>query len=144
MVGCILTGHGEFALGLASAVEMIAGPQDSFTPITFTDQEAASFPVRLREQIESYVEEQGSCLVFCDILGGSPFNQAMMIASEIPEVEVIGGTNLGMLLEILCSRGEKDTALSLAQAAVEAGKTSVEHKSIDMLGFDEEEEGEGI
>lgn len=26
MVGCILTGHGEFASGLGSAVEMVAGP----------------------------------------------------------------------------------------------------------------------
>ncbi len=144
MVGCIVTGHGQFAPGLASAVEMIAGPQDAFVPLAFTDQEAAEYPNILKNQIESFVSKEGACLVFCDILGGSPFNQAMMIASDIPQVEVVGGTNLGMLLEILCSRSDSDTAQSLAEAAVEAGRTSIEHKSIDMLGFDEVEEGDGI
>ncbi len=144
MVGCIVTGHGQFAPGLASAVEMIAGPQDAFAPLAFTDQEAAEYPNILKKQIESFVSVEGGCVVFCDILGGSPFNQSMMIASEIPEVEVVGGTNLGMLLEVLCSRTDSDTAQSLAEAAVEAGRTSIEHKSIDMLGFDEVEEGDGI
>ncbi len=144
MVGCIVTGHGQFAPGMASAVGMIAGPQEAFVPIPFTDQDAAEYPTVLKNQIESFVHLQGSCVVFCDILGGSPFNQAMMIASEIPEVEVVGGANLGMLLEVLCSRTDLDTAKSLAQDAVEAGRSSIEHKSIDMLGFVEEEEGDGI
>ncbi len=144
MVGCIVTGHGKFAPGLASSVEMIAGPQDAFVPLAFTDQDAADYPNVLKNQIASFVSVEGSCVVFCDILGGSPFNQAMMIASEIPEVEVVGGTNLGMLLEVLCLRTDSDTAQSIAEAAVEAGRSSIDHKSIDMLGFNEEEEGDGI
>ena len=33
-------------------------------------------------------------LVFTDLLGGTPFNQSMMIAQDVDNVEVLTGTNL--------------------------------------------------
>ncbi len=32
-------------------------------------------------------------LVFCDLLGGTPFNQAMMAAQSYSNVEAVTGTN---------------------------------------------------
>ena len=36
MVGLIVTGHGHFATGLTSSVDLIAGPQPSSGPLLIT------------------------------------------------------------------------------------------------------------
>lgn len=36
MVGIIVTGHGNFASGITSALELIAGPQDAYAALDFT------------------------------------------------------------------------------------------------------------
>ena len=43
MVGFILTGHGQFAPGLASAIAMVAGDQPAFTVVPFEGDQAASY-----------------------------------------------------------------------------------------------------
>ena len=51
MIGCILTGHGTFANGLADALSMIAGDQDYFIPVPFIEAGAASYPETLASTI---------------------------------------------------------------------------------------------
>ncbi len=58
MVGCIITGHGDFAQGLMSALEMIAGPQNATQAVIFHEDEAATFGVRL--QISTHTDNQDS------------------------------------------------------------------------------------
>lgn len=103
MVGCILTGHGEFASGLGSAVEMVAGPQDNLTVVTFRESEAGDYAARIASAIKDSVTNYGNTVVFCDLMGGTPFNQAMLVSQEVPGVDVVTGTNLPMLLECLTS-----------------------------------------
>lgn len=80
MVGFILTGHGQFAPGLASAIAMVAGDQPAFTVVPFEGDQAASYGEDLRAAITAMREECDGVLVFTDLLGGTPFNQSMMIA----------------------------------------------------------------
>jgi len=127
MVGFVLTGHGDFAPGLASSVEMIAGPQPNFDIVAFHESEAGEYPQLIADAIARSAETCGSAVVFCDLAGGTPFNQAMLVSHERPGVEVVAGTNLPMLLEALMSRDASSTADGLADEAVSAGSASIVH-----------------
>ena len=61
-------------------------------------------PETLSATISDLLDTTDGVLVFCDLLGGTPFNQAMIIAQSYSNVEVVTGTNLPMLLETLGSR----------------------------------------
>ena len=45
-----------------------------------------------RAAITAMREECDGVLVFTDLLGGTPFNQSMMIAQDVDNVEVLTGT----------------------------------------------------
>lgn len=153
MVSCVLTGHGQFAAGLASALFMIAGEQSAFDVVTFEEEKAGEFPQKLRTTLEQAAQAGSGVLVFCDLMGGTPFNQAMMCSQDIPGVQVVSGTNLPMLLEVCVSRGEDTSIQELIQTALEAGKVGIDHKELELasssnddfddLFSDDEYAGEG-
>ena len=124
MVGCVLTGHGTFANGLADALKMIAGEQEAFVPVPFIEAGAAT--------ISDLLDTTDGVLVFCDLLGGTPFNQAMIIAQSYSNVEVVTGTNLPMLLETLGSRMADTSLEELVDTAVLAGSQGVVHKRLEL------------
>lgn len=132
MIGCILTGHGTFANGLADALSMIAGDQDYFIPVPFIEAGAASYPETLASTISDLLDQTDGVLIFCDLLGGTPFNQAMMLSQNYNNVEVVTGTNLPMLLETLSLRLASTTLTDLLQTALESGVTGVSHKTLEL------------
>ncbi len=131
MVGFVLTGHGDFAPGLASSIEMIAGPQADFDVVAFHESAAGDYPAILADAVNGSVERCGSAIVFCDLTGGTPFNQAMLLSQAQPGVEVVAGTNLPLLLEALMCRDATSTADALADEAVAVGSASVVHARLD-------------
>ena len=132
MIGCILTGHGTFANGLADALSMIAGDQDYFIPVPFIEAGAASYPETLASTISDLLDQTDGGLIFCDLLGGTPFNQAMMLSQNYNNVEVVTGTNLPMLLETLSLRLASTTLTDLLQTALESGIAGVSHKTLEL------------
>lgn len=132
MIGCILTGHGTFANGLADALSMIAGDQDYFIPVPFIEAGAASYPETLASTISDLLDQTNGVLIFCDLLGGTPFNQAMMLSQNYNNVEVVTGTNLPMLLETLSLRLASTTLTDLLQTALESGVAGVSHKTLEL------------
>ena len=132
MIGCILTGHGTFANGLADALSMIAGDQDYFIPVPFIEAGAASYPETLASTISDLLDQTDGVLIFCDLLGGTPFNQAMMLSQNYNNVEVVTGTNLPMLLETLSLRLTSTTLTDLLQTALESGVAGVSHKTLEL------------
>lgn len=132
MVGFILTGHGQFSNGLASAIDMVAGDQEAFEIVPFKGDQAATYGDDLRAAITKMSEECEGVLVFVDLLGGTPFNQAMMIAQDIQNMEIVTGTNLPMLIELLFLRNGS-TVEELAEQAVTVGQAGVTHKSLASI-----------
>ncbi|WP_130812908.1 PTS sugar transporter subunit IIA [Olsenella sp. Marseille-P4559] len=144
MVGFVLTGHGDFAVGLESSVRMIAGSQEEFDIVPFHEDEAGEFPQKLTGTIAASAERNGGVIVFCDLMGGTPFNQAMMNTQAVPGVEVVAGTNLPMLLEVLTTRVPDSTTQELVDCAVEAGKEGVAHMVLSVDADEDDFEGEGL
>ena len=132
MIGCVLTGHGTFANGLSDAFTMIAGEQESFVPVPFIEAGAAIYPETLAATISDLLDETDGILIFCDLLGGTPFNQSMIIAQNYDNVEVVAGTNLPMLLETIGSRLPETTLDELIKTAVLSGSQGVVHKQLGI------------
>lgn len=140
MIGFILTGHGQFSTGLGSALEMIAGPQPTLETVTFEEEAAGEYPERLRGAVSAMRAQTSGVLVLCDLMGGTPFNQAMMITAEQEDVSVVAGTNLPMLIDIVMSRTEESTLEDLVSEAVEVGRQGVCHMTLDAAGAQEDED----
>ena len=142
MVGFILTGHGQFANGLASAIDMVAGDQPAFKIVPFEGSQAATYGDELRAAISAMRDETDGVLVFVDLLGGTPFNQAMMISQDIADVEVVTGTNLPMLIELLLTRGAGSSLNELADQAVSVGQMGIVHKALEAAPADDMDDDE--
>ena len=142
MIGFLLTGHGEFAPGLASALELVAGKQEAFKVVPFDVEKAAEYPELLHTEIEQLREETDAVLVFVDLLGGTPFNQAMINTQSISDVNVVTGTNLPMLIETLFTRnsGASATLDSLTECAIAAGQNGVVTRKLGAAASDEDDE----
>lgn len=145
MTGFILTGHGGFAGGLYSSIKMIAGEQDEFAVIEFHDDETASeFPQRLHSAISAYAERDDEVIVFCDLQGGTPFNQAMMASAALPNVSVVAGVNLPCMVTAAISRPDARNAKSLIEESLAAGRAGLVHSVFSVSEDDESSDGDGI
>lgn len=146
MVGCVLTGHGSFAEGVGDAVSMVGGPQKDFEIVTFREEETYTFPERLGRAIHSLLDSCGQVVVFCDLLGGTPFNQSMVVAAKTPGVEVVTGANLPMMLECLLTRDDASTAADVVETALSAGQGGIDHRclEIDTEGDSANDDEDGI
>lgn len=137
MVGFILTGHGHFANGLKSALDMVAGDQEAFEIVPFEGSQAATYGEDLRAAITKMRGETDGVLVFVDLLGGTPFNQAMMISADVDNVEIVAGTNLPMLIELMLTRANLSLD-ELVANAVTVGQAGVVHMELPSASNDDD------
>lgn len=102
----ILTGHGRFASGMAAALELISGVQESFAAVDFDGDEAA-----YSENCAAALDTLSSCnqiIVLCDIRGGTPFRHWATASAGDNRLCVAYGVNLASVIEIALSRGLSD------------------------------------
>lgn len=134
MIGFILTGHGQFSNGLKSALDMVAGDQEAFQIVPFEGDQAATYGDELRAAITSMHSacEEG-VIVFVDLLGGTPFNQAMMIAADLDKIEIVTGTNLPLIIELLFARAGATDVTALAEQAVRVGHDAITRQSLASI-----------
>ncbi len=124
MIGLIVTGHGHFATGLTSSIDLIAGPQENYVAVDF-DGEGTD---KLEADLKAAVEKLSNCdgiIVFSDLAGGSPFKTAVLVTSTNEKVKVLAGTNLPMLCEIAMARTMIDDLDTLVSSALNTGKDGV-------------------
>ena len=145
MIGLILTGHGEYAVGVGHALEMIAGKQEAFKVVPFRESEPME---TLENNLRAAMEElQGSTegiVVYADLLGGSPFKAAMVASVDFKDVEVVVGTNLPMLIEIAMFREFASDAKAVVTQSLGSGKEGIQHVVLPMnveQTIDEDEDG---
>jgi PTS system N-acetylgalactosamine-specific IIA component len=118
MLTIILTGHGGFASGLEKAMLQIVGTQSQFVAIDFPE---TSSTLHLTEQFEcalNALDKSDGIVFLTDLLGGTPFRVASTLAIGNPSVEVITGTNLQLLLEMILERDGLDSETFRQQALV--------------------------
>ncbi len=125
MIGIIVCGHGLFASGLTSALELIMGEQENYQAVDFKKGETNT---ELTEKIHKAItnfEKMDNILVMSDLLSGSPFNTAVMEALKDERIKVVYGTNLGMLIETVLKRNMGENIDELLENALNTGKEQV-------------------
>lgn len=125
MFGIIVTGHGNFATGITSSIELIIGRQEKYVAVDFPQTDTKTeLETKIRQAIEGYKEEE-HILIFCDLLSGSPFNASIMEAMKDDRIRVIYGVNLGMLIEALMERMQGELFETVLMNAIEGGKQQI-------------------
>ena len=81
MLGLLVTGHGHFATGLNSSLELIAGAQPNVALVDFeADHSIEVLKDNLTKALDSLKEYDG-VLVLSDLPGGSPFKTALSVSN---------------------------------------------------------------
>lgn len=150
MIGIIVTGHGQFATGLVSALKLLAGEPEALLAVDF---EAGDDIGRLEEKLKAAIESLGGeaydggsdassdgILVMTDLRGGSPFNVASRLSMEHPGVEVLTGSNLGMLVEAYMARQMAQDVKTLAVSTAASGKDQVGYFEKELVGSADDED----
>lgn len=97
MIGIVVSGHINFATGIQSAVNAIAGEQEQMRFIDFVETMSTDeLEAELRQAAKDVDSGQG-VLFLTDIPGGSPANRALNIMIDTTNVELIAGVNLPLV-----------------------------------------------
>jgi len=120
MIGIVLVSHGRLADELVAALEHVVGPQEHVVTVCIgpTD-DMEQRRQEIIDGIESVQQGEGVVLL-TDMFGGTPSNLAISVMNS-PDIEVIAGVNLPMLVKLASVRGTKTLAESVADAQ-EAGR----------------------
>ncbi len=126
----LLVSHRGIASGIKSAVQMVMGPvADQITVMELTEEEGIeAFGKRLEEYMVSWLTEGKKGLVFADLKGGTPCNQAQMLLNRHGlggRARVISGVNFPMVVEALFRDVDFESGQGLAEI-VAAAKDGIE------------------
>lgn len=113
----VIVGHAGLASALVGAVEQIAGQGSGLTAVSNADCDRDG----LEDRIMAAVGDQPT-VVFIDMPAGSCLFAAMRRLQSVPDVRVVTGVNLAMLLEFVFNRDgtPADAAEHLAQVGARA------------------------
>lgn len=123
MIGLVVTGHGNFASGITSDVQLVAGEQEGLCAVDFPDKMT---PAVLRKNLEMAVKkvDQGEgVVIFADLAGGTPFNQSVLMATDTENIKVLAGINMPLLMDSLFNRQNSTDEFVLN--AIESGKNGI-------------------
>lgn len=141
MIGIILTGHGNFASGLTSSLKLIMGDKIDYYEVV--DFEGTNTDILEQDIINSIhnLEECDGILICCDLTGGSPFKFAVTSSLTDKNIEVIAGTNLPMLLDLIISRTNETNAYEFAKHALQIGKKMIMMYEVQEIEQPNDDEG---
>ena len=92
-----VAGHGEFAIGIVSAVEQITGRGGVLVPLTNRGMGGDEIVRTLRDAVTAI----GARVVFTDLPAGSWTIAARRVQRDRPELVVVTGANLPVLLDFV-------------------------------------------
>ena len=123
MIGVVVVTHGQLAIELVNAAEMIVGDLPQFTAVSLGWHDDVS---EAREEILQAIErvrgEEG-VLLLTDMFGGTPSNLGMTFL-EKDRIEVITGVNLPMLIKLAGLQRSSDL-LAVARNVRDDGRNAI-------------------
>ena len=123
MIGVVVVTHGQLAIELVNAAEMIVGDLPQFTAVSIGWHDDVN---DAREEIEQAIErvrgEEG-VLLLTDMFGGTPSNLGLTFL-EKDRIEVITGVNLPMLIKLAQLPHSQDL-LAVARQMRDDGRNAI-------------------
>lgn len=103
----MLVSHGTFASGLKNAIEMMTGPRADIISIGLKENmDIEMFRKIVQEQLRKF-RSQDEILLFCDLLGGSPFTNSMELIKQEGFIEksiIMTGMNMPVVLNTVLTK----------------------------------------
>ena len=124
MTALVITGHGQFASGIHSALSLIAGDAKDVHAVDFREGDTLeTLGEKLAKILKIY--ENDGVVIFTDIIGGAPFRQAALLASSRENLDVVYGTTLHMLVEASLEKDDYDAARALVAHLLESAREGI-------------------
>jgi mannose PTS system EIIA component len=126
MAGILIIAHAPLATALRECIAHIYGgcPARIGALDVLPDSDPAAVVQQANEEIERLREENGA-LVLTDMFGATPSNIAARLAT-LPQVRVLAGVNLPMLVRSVCYRATPlDTLVEKALAGAANGVQAI-------------------
>jgi len=117
----IITGHGHYASGIETSLNMLAGTNEDVNFVDFLEEDSDT---SLKEKIMKLLNQDSEFLLVCDIVGGTPFNVCSVIANNFDNMEAVGGCNVMAILEAVFQK-DNMTLSELADFIVDTTKQGV-------------------
>jgi mannose PTS system EIIA component len=132
MIGIVLVTHGRLAAEFRSALEHVMGPQRQIESIMIDPKD--DIDKRRKEIIEAVqrVDTGQGVAILTDMFGGTPSNLAISVMNS-PNIEVVAGINLPMLVKLATVREECPLADAVVQAQL-AGRKYINIASRVLAG----------
>jgi mannose PTS system EIIA component len=129
-LGVVVVTHGQLATELVNSAEMIVGDLPHFTAVSIgwhddvehAKEEIGRAIARVKSSAGGTDQDPAGVLVLTDMFGGTPANLAVTFVS--PQVEVITGVNLPMLIKLARTSRQGDL-LTLAREMREDGRNAI-------------------
>lgn len=144
MGAIIVSGHGQFSLGLIDAFLMIFGENEKIVAIPFLSGEGIpQLQEKFKKQLAHFSEDE-QVLFLVDIFGGTPYNAATQLIYAMDSCDVVSGVNLPMLLEVASMKdvmdlkGLTELALSTNQSSCKVFSETL--KAVQVQNNNEEED----
>ncbi len=136
----VLASHGSMAEGILSAAKMIMGEDERVSAFGLDRYDT---PQDISREAAKIVEaaEGAPVIILCDVKGGSVYNELLHLC-EKPNVSLITGMNLNLLLEILAAP-PKMGLLEKQREAIEIAKQCICYFDIDVLAHMKAETEDG-
>jgi N-acetylgalactosamine PTS system EIIA component len=113
----LVIGHKDFAAGLVSAVTAITGRSDLFRTVSNYGLDTRAMETLVRDAIAD-----GVTVIFSDLPAGSTTMAARRAQRDHPQVTVVTGVSLPVLLDFAFATGDAPHA---ADTAVEKGRAAM-------------------
>lgn len=130
MVNLVVISHGDLGDGLLDAMQLIIGQQEGVRAIGLQETDPIDSLGQRVEQAIADLDTGDGVLALVDLFGASPFNVSARLVETHPQLQVVTGVNLPMLIETALQREGRSLA-ELAQVARQAGLDGI--KSLSEL-----------
>lgn len=131
MIGIVVTGHINFASGMATAVRAIVGAQPQMAFIDFAESLSTDQLEEALRQAANGMDSGDGVLFLTDLPGGSPCNRAIHILMGGSNVEVLAGANLPMIVNAAFERDGVSPG-ELVAILMEIGTASIQNMRSEL------------
>lgn len=125
-VGVVVVGHGRLAADMVEALVSVVGQVEAVEGVACSP---ADDQVAVRRRIVDAigrVDRGAGVVVLTDMLGDTASNATLSIARERPDLEMVAGVNMPMLLKLTTCRCGP-TAANLAETLRRYGQEHIHH-----------------
>ena len=132
MIGLVLVTHGRLADEFRAALEHVMGPQKQIEAVTIGAEDDSDLCRSDIIEAVNRVDSGDGVAILTDMFGGTPSNLAISVMNE-PDIEVVAGINLPMLVKLATVRDELPLAEAVTQAQA-AGRKYINIASRVLAG----------